>query len=218
MKLVNCVQKRCFHSSASRPLWKVLFYGSDSFSLKSLRALNENRLRKTSVPQVVTSLSVVCPKFRTPVRGYAEQENLPVSEWPCSVPDDTYDLGVVVSFGHMIPAPDIQACKHGMINVHPSLLPRWRGAAPLVHTLLAGDTVSGVSIITVAPRRFDTGKILAQREVAVPPQIRLAAYTDMMAVLGADMVRELSICRYSFPCSLGSYLSIGLHIGGVIIS
>ncbi|KAG0423876.1 hypothetical protein HPB47_000367 [Ixodes persulcatus] len=134
-------------------------------------------------------------KFKSPVRDYAAQESLPFNEWPCSIPRDTFDLGVVVSFGHMIPAADIEACKYGMINVHPSLLPRWRGAAPLVHTLLAGDTTSGVSVITVAPKRFDTGKIVAQQEVSVPPRVHLAAYTDMMADIGASMMRQTAGLR-----------------------
>ncbi|CAN8013563.1 unnamed protein product [Ixodes persulcatus] len=199
MTLARRFPKVYFSRSSIRPLWKVLFYGSDNFSLKTLTLLNENRLKRTSHPQVVHSLAVVCPKFKSPVRDYAAQESLPFNEWPCSIPRDTFDLGVVVSFGHMIPAADIEACKYGMINVHPSLLPRWRGAAPLVHTLLAGDTTSGVSVITVAPKRFDTGKIVAQQEVSVPPRVHLAAYTDMMADIGASMLLS---CLQDLPLLL----------------
>lgn len=199
MTLARRLSRRYFSRSTVRPLWNVLFYGSDNFSLKTLTLLNENRLKRTSHPQVVVSLSVVCPKFKSPVRDYAAQEGLPFNEWPYSIPRDTYDLGVVVSFGHMIPAVDIEACKYGMVNVHPSLLPRWRGAAPLIHTLLAGDTTSGVSVITVAPKRFDTGKILAQQEVSVPRRAQLAAYTDMMAGIGANM---LLTCLQDLPSLL----------------
>ncbi|KAL3209125.1 hypothetical protein MRX96_038343 [Rhipicephalus microplus] len=176
------VVRRFSSSSTERKLWRVIFYGSDSFSLKSLQTFERKQvcypicrtvqgtatLKKTDIPQVVDSIKVVCPKLKGLVADYALKKDLPVSEWPYAVPNNTFDVGVVVSFGHLIPASSIHACKYGMINVHPSLLPRWRGAAPLVHTLLAGDTKSGISVITVAPNRFDTGKIVMQRTVAVP--------------------------------------------------
>lgn len=196
MTFARVITIRSFSSTTERQLWKVLFYGSDSFSLKSLQLLNKNRLKNTEIPQVVHSIKVVCPKLKGPVSDYALEEDLPVSEWPYSVPVGTFDVGVVVSFGHLIPASSIHACKYGMINVHPSLLPRWRGAAPLVHTLLAGDTESGISVITVAPKRFDTGKILAQKTVTVPQGIHLAEYTSMMAQLGASLLLQ---CLQDLP-------------------
>uniref|UniRef100_A0A131XE34 Methionyl-tRNA formyltransferase, mitochondrial n=1 Tax=Hyalomma excavatum TaxID=257692 RepID=A0A131XE34_9ACAR len=199
MTFARLISIRNFSSSTERPLWKVIFYGSDSFSLKSLQLLNENRLKRTAVPQVVDSIKVVCPKLKGVVADYAVKEELPVSEWPCTVPVDTFDVGVVVSFGHLIPAASIHACKYGMINVHPSLLPRWRGAAPLVHTLLAGDTVSGISVITVAPKRFDTGKIVAQKTVTVPQRIHLEEYTSMMAEIGAKLLLH---CLQDLPVLL----------------
>ncbi|KAL3169564.1 hypothetical protein MRX96_045349 [Rhipicephalus microplus] len=196
------VVRRFSSSSTERKLWRVIFYGSDSFSLKSLQTFERKQvcyricrtvqgtatLKKTDIPQVVDSIKVVCPKLKGLVADYALKKDLPVSEWPYAVPNNTFDVGVVVSFGHLIPASSIHACKYGMINVHPSLLPRWRGAAPLVHTLLAGDTKSGISVITVAPNRFDTGKIVMQRTVAVPQGIHLVEYTSMMAKLGANLL------------------------------
>ncbi|XP_077483284.1 methionyl-tRNA formyltransferase, mitochondrial [Amblyomma americanum] len=199
MTFTRYVQRKTFSCNAERPLWKVIFFGSDSFSLKSLQLLNENRLKKTKLPEVIDTVKVVCPKLKGPVADYARRENLPVHEWPHAVPPGAFDIGVVVSFGHLIPENSIHACKYGMINVHPSLLPRWRGAAPLVHTLLAGDTTSGVSVITVAPKRFDTGKILAQEEVTVPQGIHLAEYTKMMATLGADLLLK---CLQDLPVLL----------------
>ncbi|XP_075548690.1 methionyl-tRNA formyltransferase, mitochondrial isoform X2 [Dermacentor variabilis] len=196
MTFARVIAIRSFSCSTERQLWKVVFYGSDSFSLKSLQLLNKNRLKKTETPQVIDSIKVVCPKLKGVVSDYALKEDLPVSEWPYSVPVDTFDVGVVVSFGHLIPASSIHACKYGMINVHPSLLPRWRGAAPLVHTLLAGDTESGISVITVAPKRYDTGKILAQKTVTVPQGIHLAEYTSMMAKLGANLLLQ---CLQDLP-------------------
>lgn len=64
-------------------------------------------------------------------------------------------LGVILSYGYMIPTTTIQKFKEGMIVVHPSLLPKYRGGAPIFHTILNGDKESGVSYINISPDRFD---------------------------------------------------------------
>jgi len=64
----------------------------------------------------------------------------------------TFDIGVVASFGHLIPADLIGMFPHGIINVHPSLLPRWRGASPLIYSILFGDQKVGVSVMKIMPR------------------------------------------------------------------
>jgi methionyl-tRNA formyltransferase len=73
-----------------------------------------------------------------------------------------FDIGVISSFGYMLPDRIINSFRCGMLNVHPSLLPRYRGAAPIQHAILKGDTVGGVSIITVHPTKIDNGNILLQ--------------------------------------------------------
>lgn len=143
----------------SREALRLLFYGSDNFSVKSLRALRSLQLPLT----VVT-------KSHCPVHDFATNAGLTVHHWPFTVPKETFDLGIVVSFGHLIPSASIDACRHGMVNVHPSLLPRWRGAAPLVHTILANDERTGVSLITVARNKFDTGSIVKQRLLEESPR------------------------------------------------
>jgi methionyl-tRNA formyltransferase len=74
----------------------------------------------------------------------------------------SYDLGVVVSFGYFIPKRIIDAFQQGAINVHPSLLPRFRGASPIQHAIMHGDIETGVSIIELHPHQFDAGRILSQ--------------------------------------------------------
>mmetsp|Transcript_11335 Transcript_11335/g.20962 ORF Transcript_11335/g.20962 Transcript_11335/m.20962 type:complete len:362 (+) Transcript_11335:151-1236(+) len=73
-----------------------------------------------------------------------------------------YDLGVVVSFGYFLPRAVIEAFPRGAINLHPSLLPLYRGAAPIQRSLINGDVETGVSIIKVNPASFDSGEILHQ--------------------------------------------------------
>lgn len=84
------------------------------------------------------------------------------------MPEKEYDLGVVVSFGYFIPAPVIHSFKHGAINVHPSLLPKYRGAAPIQHTILSGDDETGVTVQELSDKEFDAGRILAQTRVVSP--------------------------------------------------
>ncbi|XP_016998334.2 methionyl-tRNA formyltransferase, mitochondrial [Drosophila takahashii] len=161
---------------------KILFFGTDNFSLPSLQALHRNCSDRLGV---VTS-------FKSPancVRSYAEKEKIPLQKWPIE-PDECskFDLGVVVSFGHLIPANIINGFPHGMINVHASLLPKWRGAAPIIYAIMKGDSHTGVSIMKIEPHRFDIGDILAQREVAIKPDVFMPELHASLALLGADLL------------------------------
>lgn len=107
-------------------------------------------------------------------KGIAESNRLPVFYTPpgtsslnnWNVPTDkTYDLGVVVSFGYFIPPHIISSFKYGAVNVHPSLLPKYRGAAPIQHAILYGDKETGVSVQELDDREFDAGRILTQQKV-----------------------------------------------------
>lgn len=75
-----------------------------------------------------------------------------------------------------------------MINVHASLLPRWRGAAPIIHALRSGDTVTGVTVMRVRPRRFDVGEMLAQRSVPVGPHVLMPELHAQLAQVGAEQL------------------------------
>lgn len=143
------IKRRCISTSQSP---KVLFFGTDHFSLPSLQKLHQNKVEVG----VVTS-------FKSPancVRSYAELQNLSLFRWPITAQRCTaYEVGVVVSFGHMIPLNIIKAFPRGIINVHASLLPRWRGAAPIIYAIMKGDTKTGVSIMKIEPHHFDVGDV-----------------------------------------------------------
>uniref|UniRef100_A0A8P0NIC8 Mitochondrial methionyl-tRNA formyltransferase n=1 Tax=Canis lupus familiaris TaxID=9615 RepID=A0A8P0NIC8_CANLF len=76
----------------------------------------------------------------------------------------------------------------GMLNVHPSCLPRWRGPAPIIHTVLHGDTITGVTIMQIRPKRFDVGPIIKQETVPVPSKSTAKELEAMLSKLGADML------------------------------
>ncbi|XP_071038230.1 methionyl-tRNA formyltransferase, mitochondrial isoform X2 [Parasteatoda tepidariorum] len=173
--------------SADIKCWRVLFYGTEY--IECLEALNTNRLSSSS-ERIVESLSVVCKNMDCKVQRYATENSLTIHTWPCSIPPNTYDVGVVDGFGHLIPSSSIQACKYGMINLHPSLLPRWRGAAPIHHTILNGDGETGVTIMQIAPKKFDVGNILLQETYKIPDPDRTTVeeLTKVLKKKGAEMI------------------------------
>ncbi|XP_078237185.1 methionyl-tRNA formyltransferase, mitochondrial-like [Pogona vitticeps] len=123
-----------------------------------------------------------------PVKNYAEQSQLPVHFWPDVASCEHFDVGVVASFGHLLHEDLILKFPYGVLNVHPSCLPRWRGPAPIIHTVLHGDTVTGVTIMQIRPKRFDVGPIIKQETVPVPPNCTAKELESVLSKLGADML------------------------------
>ncbi|XP_074090502.1 methionyl-tRNA formyltransferase, mitochondrial [Macrotis lagotis] len=185
-----------------RPPWRVLFFGTDDFAREALRALSQ--ARENQGDQLVENLEVVTvpspsPKG-LPVKSYALQAQLPVHEWP-SVGSGEFDVGVVASFGRLLSEELILKFPYGILNVHPSYLPRWRGPAPVIHTVLHGDTVTGVTIMQIKPKRFDVGPIIKQEAIPVPPQCTSKELETVLSRLGANML--ISVLR-NLPESLKS--------------
>jgi len=133
----------------------------------------------------------------TPVAAFAAARGLPVLT-PTSLkpPEEVarfqalgLDAAVVVAYGLLLPPAILAAPRLGCLNVHASLLPRWRGAAPIQRAILAGDTESGVSIMLM-DRGLDTGPVLAREAVALGPQTTGASLHDSLAPLGARLLVE----------------------------
>jgi methionyl-tRNA formyltransferase len=131
-----------------------------------------------------------------PIKGVAHELGLPIhhldtfNNWTLPSP---FDLIVAVSFGLLVPARIINATTYGGLNVHPSLLPDLRGAAPIQHAILGGRHYTGVSVQTMHPTKFDCGEVIAQTPL---PGIRIAHETttedliNQLAPLGATMLRN----------------------------
>ncbi len=97
------------------------------------------------------------------------------------------DLGVVAAYGKLLPEDLLSLPKLGMINVHASLLPRWRGAAPIHRAILAGDTVTGVTIMRVV-KALDAGPMLSAGPTPIDPNETSAELERRLAVLGAELL------------------------------
>ncbi|XP_064645484.1 methionyl-tRNA formyltransferase, mitochondrial-like [Lineus longissimus] len=169
------------------PPWRILFFGSDRFGIAGLHALNLNRL-EGGKQKVVDSLEVVAISKPTPVRSYAAKAGLETYDWPVPVNHNKYDVGVVVSFGHLIPNEIIHMFPYGILNVHPSLLPRWRGASPIAHTVLNGDEIAGVSITEIRAKHFDIGAVLLSDICEMHPRITTPELTRTLGLMGAQLL------------------------------
>jgi methionyl-tRNA formyltransferase len=100
------------------------------------------------------------------------------------------DLFIVIAYGHILKSSVIETPRYGTINVHYSLLPRWRGASPVEAALLAGDTVTGVSIQKMVPA-LDAGPLLASQEYVINEMIEKPALLTELTHLGAHLLGNL---------------------------
>eukprot|EP00794_Sanderia_malayensis_P015036 gene15036-16589_t len=185
---------------------KILYFGSDAFSFGPLRHLvqrtkQENQEVKSNIEaiEIVTSESLIPITSKKKIKPsefieFAKSNNLQLHRWykdSISELAKDFDIGIVASFGHLIPKKVIQNFNRGMINAHPSLLPRWRGAAPIIHTVLNGDTRTGVSIMDLSIGRFDMGSILLQKEIQIPDCITTEELTSKLGNLAGEMVLDV---------------------------
>jgi len=175
---------------------KIVFMGSPDFAVPSLEALIEARF---DIGLVVTQPDRRAGRGRrmlpTAVKAAAEAHHLPVmdfgkgqhAEVSAAVLAHEPDAVVVVAFGHILREPLLSAPPYGCINVHASLLPRWRGVSPVQYSILHGDTWSGVTIMRM-DTGVDTGPVLAQRSVGIGPEATAGELLDALAAHGADLL------------------------------
>lgn len=97
------------------------------------------------------------------------------------------DVGVVVAYGQILPAGFLQAPEHGCLNLHGSLLPRWRGAAPVARAIMAGDVETGVMVMRME-EGLDTGPVAMSERVAIDADVTAGELSSRLALLGADLM------------------------------
>ena len=130
------------------------------------------------------------PLVPSPVQQAAEAANVPVStalDDPAPFADA--DVAVVAAYGHLLPPPFLAAPRLGCWNIHASLLPRWRGAAPIQRAIQAGDTQTGISIMRME-KGLDTGAILLARPLTIAPDDTAGSLHDKLAHLGGQAIVE----------------------------
>jgi methionyl-tRNA formyltransferase len=175
---------------------RLIFMGTPGFSVPVLEAL------------IAAEHEVACvycqpprpagrgkKERKSPVQVAAEAHGLPVRH-PKTLRSDeaqaefaalTADIAVVVAYGLILPQPVLDAPTHGCLNIHASLLPRWRGAAPIQRAIMAGDAETGVCIMQMEAG-LDTGPVLLRRAIPIGPEDTAAGLHDRLSTLGAEAI------------------------------
>lgn len=178
---------------------RVVFMGSPEFALASLRALAA--WDEASVVGVVTQPDRPAGRGRQltapPVKTLAlalgipviQPERLRAKEPMQQLRDWAPDLIVVAAFGQILRPAVLELPPHGCINVHASLLPRWRGASPIVAAVLHGDEEAGVTIMKMDPG-MDTGPMLSMRSIPIQPEDTAGSLSEKLSQLGADLLMD----------------------------
>lgn len=177
---------------------KIVFMGTPDFAVPALKKLISS---KHSIVGVFTKPPKPAGRgyqeIKSKIHILAEANNLAVFA-PSTLRNEINfaklaelepDLIVVAAYGLILPQNVIDLPKHGCLNIHPSSLPRWRGAAPIQHTILSGDKTTSVCIMQMDVG-LDTGDILLSKEVNIEPKMTAYQLHDLTAEIGGDMVLE----------------------------
>ena len=177
---------------------RIVFMGTPEFALAALQALAAAGHEIAAVySQPPKPAGRGLAEQKSPVHAWAEAQGLAVRT-PRRLRDEAAqrefaalraDAGVVAAYGLILPKPILAAPRLGCLNIHASLLPRWRGAAPIQRALLAGDGESGVTIMQM-DEGLDTGAMLLREAVAIAPDETGASLHDKLAALGARLIVE----------------------------
>ncbi len=181
-----------------KPL-NIAFMGTPDFAVVALQSL------------IDSPHNIVCvysqpprPKGRghkvqkSPVQALAEQYDIPVftpkslkgAEEQKEFSNHNLDVAVVAAYGLLLPQAILDAPKYGCLNIHGSLLPRWRGASPIQHAIWKGDDVSGVTIMQM-DKGLDTGDMILKGEVSLDGNMTSARLHDELAKMGAKLTLEV---------------------------
>jgi methionyl-tRNA formyltransferase len=175
----------------------IVFMGTPHFAVPSLRALAEGPYRITVVTQPDRPAGRGGKLTPPPVKVLAEELGLTVLQ-PATLRDTGFrerlselrpEVTVLVAYGEYVAPSLLDLPRRGSVNLHPSLLPRWRGSTPIQSAILAGDTVTGVTVIQM-DKGLDTGPILAQRSVPIEPEETHPELAARLANIGAGLLAE----------------------------
>jgi methionyl-tRNA formyltransferase len=176
--------------------FKIIFMGTSDFAVPALCKIHDAGHNISAVYTQPPRLSGRgLKKNPSPIQNAAEQKKLTVRspEKIRSEDEINYlkslnaDIGIVVSFGQLIPNEILNATKYGFLNIHPSILPKWRGASPIQRTLISGDKSTAVNIIRV-DEGLDTGDICLSEIINIPENITYGELSNDLSDVGANLI------------------------------
>lgn len=176
---------------------RVIFMGTPEFSVPALRALAQRhevvavysqppraagRGQKPRPSPVQAAAEALGIEVRTPLRLKSAEDQAAFAALDA-------DVAVVVAYGLILPQPVLDAPRLGCLNIHASILPRWRGAAPIHRAVMAGDAETGVAIMQMEAG-LDTGPVLAEARTPIGAQDTTADLHDRLSAMGAALIVE----------------------------
>lgn len=175
---------------------KIVFMGTPDFAVPVLKML----VAKTNVIMVVTQPDKEVGRKKliqySPVKQIAIENNIPIFQ-PEKIRKDfsklsdlEIDLIVTCAYGQIIPKEVLDLPKYGCINVHASLLPKYRGSAPIQWAILNGDTKTGITIMYM-DEGMDTGDIIKSKEILISAEDNVGTLHDKLSILGRDTLLEV---------------------------
>ncbi|MDG7052940.1 MAG: methionyl-tRNA formyltransferase [Wolbachia endosymbiont of Alcedoecus sp.] len=178
---------------------RVVFMGSPEFAVGALSLLLKSENKILAVYTKVPKPSGRGQKLtKSPIHVIAEENGIEVcipTSLKSLAEQEQFrsfkpDVAVVAAYGLILPKEILNIPKYGCINIHPSLLPRWRGAAPIQHTILAGDQETGVSIMQLN-EGLDSGPILKQKKFLIEKNDNYKTLHDKLSALGSNLLIEV---------------------------
>ena len=188
--------------SSNPELPRIIFFGTPGFAAEILRVILDENLAQ--VLAVVTQPDRPAGRghklLPSPVKQLAESHQLPILQperikkeqatfledlavfGPC-------DLSVVVAFGQILPEAILKHPKYGCLNIHASILPRWRGASPIQHSLLHGDPETGICLMQM-DSGLDTGPVYIQEKTAILEEDNFASLHDRLVLIAQNLIRQ----------------------------
>ena len=148
----------------------IIFMGTPDFAIPALKEINKYFKISCVISQPAKKAKRGHNILKSPVQNFAEQNKL-IIKTPNRIEDEynylkeiNIDLAVVVAYGQIIPSKILELSKNGFINIHASLLPKWRGAAPIQRSIMSGENITGITIMKIE-KELDTGPILLSKSI-----------------------------------------------------
>jgi methionyl-tRNA formyltransferase len=178
---------------------RIIFMGTPDFAVSALKSIHESEHEIIAVYSQPPR-----PKGRgyevqpSPVQAFAEKNNIPVfhpkslksAEEQKKFADLEADIAIVAAYGLLLPKAVLDAPKHGCINIHASILPRWRGASPIQQSIWKGDSEAGVTLMQMN-EGLDTGPAIVSRSLEIKDHTTAQSLHDDLSVMGAGMIVQL---------------------------
>ena len=175
---------------------KVVFMGTPQFAVPALKKICESEMDIVTVysqPPRKSNRGMNIEK--SPVHKFADDNNLNIRT-PSKLDDDweyfkslKFDLAIVVAYGQIISKNFLEIPEHGFLNIHASILPKWRGAAPIQRSIMEQDTFTGISIMQIE-EQLDAGPVLIKQEIELNENSTAGQVEQRLSEIGADKILE----------------------------